>query len=244
MTSNTSKPLVAITGASSGIGAAAAKLFSENGHPLLLLARRVDRLEALNLPNTICAQVDVTDRAAVAQAVADAEKQFGPVDCFVNNAGVMLLGNVVDQDPSEWDTMISVNITGILNGINAVIKPMVARNTGTIINVSSIAGRKGFPNHVVYCGTKFAVHAITETLREEVAEHNVRLTTIAPGAVETELLSHTTDQSIIDNYENWKSAMQGIISPEDVARSIFFAYSQPQSVCIREIVLAKTQQQP
>ncbi|QQE10307.1 SDR family oxidoreductase [Planctomycetota bacterium] len=242
--SDVHKPLVVITGASSGIGAATAKLFSEKGHPLLLLARRVERLDELGLPNTICAQVDVTDRDAVNQAVKDAEQQYGPVDCFVNNAGVMLLGFLADQSPDEWDKMLSVNITGVLNGINAVLKPMVERNGGTIINVSSVAGRKTFPNHVVYCGTKFAVHAITENLREEVAEHNVRLTTIAPGAVETELLSHTTDDSIKAGYDDWKTQMEGVISADDVARSIYFAYDQPQSVCIREIVLAKTTQQP
>ncbi|QDU35283.1 putative oxidoreductase [Poriferisphaera corsica] len=238
------KPLVVITGASSGIGAATAKLFSENGHPLLLLARRVDRLDALGLPNVICAQVDVTDRDAVKEAVKDAEEQFGPVDCMVNNAGVMLLGFLADQSPDEWDKMLSVNVMGVLNGVNAVLKPMVQRQGGTIINVSSVAGRKTFPNHVVYCGTKFAVHAITENLREEIAASNVRLTTIAPGAVETELLSHTTDENIKSGYEDWKTAMDGIISAEDVARSVYFAYSQPQSVCIREIVLAKTTQQP
>ncbi|MGL4770445.1 MAG: SDR family oxidoreductase, partial [Plesiomonas shigelloides] len=129
-------------------------------------------------------------------------------------------------------------------GIHAVLKGMRERKSGTIINISSIAGRKTFPDHGVYCGTKFAVHAITEGLREEVAMDNVRCITIAPGAVETELLSHTTSDSIKEGYEAWKTEMGGVVKAEQIAEAIRFAYEQPQSLCIREIVLAATRQQP
>lgn len=237
------KPLVVITGASSGIGAATAASFSKSGHPLLLIARRVDRLEALNLPDTICAGVDITDLEGLKKAVADAEAKYGPVDCIVNNAGVMLLGDAPVQDPAEWQKMFDVNVKGVLNGINTVLKGMVERKSGTIINIGSIAGLKTFPSHTAYCGTKFAVHAITEGIREEVSDSNVRSIVIAPGAVETELLSHTTSDEIKDNYESWKEGMGGAISAEDIARTIEFAYSQPQNVCIREIVIAATRQQ-
>ncbi|EOG7702888.1 SDR family oxidoreductase [Vibrio parahaemolyticus] len=238
------KKLVVITGASSGIGEAIARRFSEEGHPLLLVARRVERLEALNLPNTLCEKVDVTDQASLITAIEKAEAQFGPADLLVNNAGVMLLGQIDTQDAAEWKRMFDVNVLGLLNGMHSVLASMKARNSGTIINISSIAGKKTFPDHAAYCGTKFAVHAISENVREEVAASNVRVTTIAPGAVETELLSHTTSQDIKDGYDAWKVDMGGVLAADDVARAVMFAYQQPQNVCIREIALAPTKQQP
>ncbi|EJG1633066.1 SDR family oxidoreductase [Vibrio parahaemolyticus] len=238
------KKLVVITGASSGIGEAIARRFSEEGHPLLLVARRVERLEALNLPNTLCEKVDVTDQASLITAIEKAEAQFGPADVLVNNAGVMLLGQIDTQDAAEWKRMFDVNVLGLLNGMHSVLASMKARNSGTMINISSIAGKKTFPDHAAYCGTKFAVHAISENVREEVAASNVRVTTIAPGAVETELLSHTTSQDIKDGYDAWKVDMGGVLAADDVARAVMFAYQQPQNVCIREIALAPTKQQP
>lgn len=238
------KPLIIVTGASSGIGEAVARLFSAQGHPLLLLARRVERLLALGLPATLCKGVDVTDREALLAAVKEAEAQYGPADAIVNNAGVMLLGDTVTQAPEQWERMLDVNVKGLLNGIHAVLGGMIERNHGTVINVGSVAGRKTFPNHVAYVGTKFAVHAISENLREEVAAHNVRVITIAPGAVETELLGHTTDEAIKSGYQDWKAGMGGVVlSADDVANAIRYAYEQPQGVCIREIVLAATRQQ-
>jgi len=238
------KQLIVITGASSGIGEAIARRLSAAGHPLLLLARRIDRLQALNLPDTLCEQVDVTDKASFEAAIAKAEETYGPTDCIVNNAGVMLLSGLDAQDPAEWKTMFDVNVIGLMNGMQAVLAPMKARQSGTIINISSVAGRKTFPNHAAYCGTKFAVHAISENVREEVADFNVRVTTIAPGAVETELLSHTTSSDIIDGYEEWKGTMGGALQADDIARSVEYAYQQPQGVCIREIVICATRQQP
>jgi NADP-dependent 3-hydroxy acid dehydrogenase YdfG len=239
-----SKPLIIITGASSGIGEATARRLSAAGHPLLLLARRVERLEGLALPNSLSRKVDITDRNALLAAVAEAEAQFGPADALINNAGVMLLGAMSEQDPAQWDQMLDVNVKGLLNGIYAVVAGMIERKHGTIINVSSVAGRKTFPNHVAYVGTKFAVHGLSENLREELAPHNVRVTTIAPGAVETELLSHTTDEAIKTGYQAWKQDMGGtVLSAEDVATAIEYAYGQPQGVCIREIVMAATRQQ-
>ncbi|MFK4820358.1 SDR family oxidoreductase [Ochrobactrum quorumnocens] len=237
-------PLVIITGASSGIGLATARIFSDRGHPLLLLARRLDAMEKLKLPNTLCKSVDVTDRQALLAAVQEAEEKFGPADVIVNNAGVMLLGDVTKQNPEEWDRMLEVNVKGLLNGIHAVSSGMAARKHGTIINISSVAGRKTFANHVAYTATKFAVHGLSENLREELSAHDVRVVTIAPGAVETELLSHTNDAGIKAGYEAWKKDMGApVLSADDVARAIVYAYDQPQGVCIREIVLAATRQQ-
>jgi NADP-dependent 3-hydroxy acid dehydrogenase YdfG len=239
----THKPLVVITGASSGIGLATAKLLSRRGHALLLLARRLEPMQQLQLPNSLALSVDVSDRAAVLAAVAQAEQRFGPVDAIINNAGVMLLGNIATQDPGEWDRMLDINVRGLLNGIHAVAAGMVERKQGTIINVSSVAGRKTFPNHVAYVGTKFAVSGLSENLREELSPSNVRVITIEPGAVETELLSHTSDEAIKAGYNDWKQDMGGVLTAENIADAIDFAYGQPQSVCIREIVVCATRQQ-
>ncbi len=239
-----SKPLAVVSGASSGIGAEIAKALSASGFSLLLLARRIKKIQALNLPDTLCTEVDVTDSQGYTEAIHQAEKQFGPVECLVNNAGVMLLGDVTEQNPSEWRNMFEVNVLALLTGMQAVLFKMKQRHTGTIVNISSVAGRKTYPHHAAYSGTKFAVHAISESVREEVADSNVRVITIAPGAVETELLSHTTSDEIKNSYEDWKTAMGGVIHPDDIARAVVFAVSQPQNVCVREIVIAATRQQP
>ena len=190
--------------------------------------------------------MDIRDRQAFAAAVRDAEAQFGPADALVNNAGVMLLGQMHEQDPEQWERMLDINVKGLLNGIHLLVGGMIERRHGTLINVSSVAGRKTFPNHVAYVGTKFAVHGISENLREELSPHDVRVVSIAPGAVETELLGHTTDESIKQGYEAWKREDMGgqVLKPEDVAAAVIYAYQQPQYVCIREIVLAATRQQP
>ncbi|WP_271271099.1 SDR family oxidoreductase [Aliamphritea hakodatensis] len=236
--------LVVITGASSGIGAAMAKHFSAAGHPLLLVARRIEKLEALELPNALCRQVDMTDAAAFRAAVKEAEALHGPVDCLVNNAGLMLLGQIDTQDPQEWQRMYDINVLALLNSMQAVLGDMKARNGGTIINISSIAGKKSFQNHAAYVGTKFAVSAMSENIREEVADSNVRIMSICPGAVETELLGHTTSQAIIDGYEDWKQAMGGVLVADDIARTATFMYAQPQGVNIRDVVITATRQQP
>lgn len=237
------KGLIIVTGASSGIGLAVAKKFSGLGHPLLLLARRVEKMEALNLPHVAIKKLDVTDREQFKAAVQEAEKEFGPTEAIINNAGVMLLGEVVKQDPNEWDRMFDTNVKGLLNGVHAVVEGMIKRRHGSIINISSIAGKKSFPKHVAYVGTKFAVHGLTENLREELSPHNIRVTTIAPGAVATELLGHTTDKSIIEDYRRWgEESQMKLLEAEDVANAIAYAFNQPEYVNIREIVLASTRQ--
>ena len=160
------KELIIITGASSGIGLATAKAFQEKGYPLLLLARRLEKFKALEGKNVLCKKVDVTDMSGFNQAVQEAEEVFGSTGCLVNNAGIMLLGAVQEQDPSEWKQMFDVNVMGLLNGMQIVLPGMIKRKKGTIINISSVAGRFTFPNHAVYCGTKYAVHAITENVRK------------------------------------------------------------------------------
>ena len=154
----------------------------------------------------------------------------------------MLLGNMEKQPTDEWRRMIDVNVHGVLNGISAVLSSMKERREGLIINVSSVAGRKTFDNHTVYCGTKFMVHALSEGLRAEVANSGVRVAIVAPGVVEAELLSHTTNEDIIDGYREFKKGMGQALMPEDVANAIVYTAQQPSHVCIREIVLAPTGQ--
>lgn len=237
------KKLVVITGASSGFGKLMAQKFSKEGHPTLLLARRIDKIKEMNLTNSIAKQVDVTNYQDFQNAIKEAEKEYGAVDLLINNAGTMLLGDITNQSPQEWQTMINVNVMGVMNGMQIVLEQMRKRKTGTIINISSIAGRKTFPNHAAYCATKYGVHALSETVRQEVSQDNVRVMVIAPGAAETELLSHTSSQEIIDGYNEWKETMGGkSMDPEEVATSALFMYQRPQEVTIRELLIAPTKQ--
>lgn len=236
------KKLVVITGASSGIGAQFAKSFSEIGHPLLLISRRIELMKALNLPHSICKSVDVTDYKGMKAAISEAEQQYGKTDLLINCAGLMLLGDSAKQSYEEWEKMIDVNIKGILTGTHIVLPDMIKRNEGTIINISSIAGKKTFDNHSVYCGSKFAVHAISESMRKEVSGSNVRIVVIAPGVVETPLLGHTTNETIKENYIEWKKTIEGGVDPVKIAECAQFIYGMPQDVCIREITIAKTKQ--
>ena len=237
------KPLVVVTGASSGIGEATARAFSAAGHPLLLLARRLERMEALGLPDAMCRAVDVRDRAGIAGAVAEAEAAYGPVDCLFNNAGVARLADVVEQDPAEWDESIDVNAKGVMNALHAVMKGMKARRRGTIFMMSSIAGRKVYPDHTVYCGTKFFVHAVAESIRGQLAPHDVRVVVLSPGIIETEVLDHVTDPNTLRAYRENKVRIGGGIDARHVADMTLFAYAMPQNVLIQEMVVTPTRQE-
>lgn len=239
------KPLVVITGASSGFGAEIAKLFNAAGNPLLLLGRRVEKIKALSLDftNIMVEKADVTNYDEFQVAINKAVEKFGPVDLLVNNAGGMLLGNVRYQDPKEWQTMLDTNVMGVLNGTQIVLNSMIERHSGTIINMSSLAGKKTFVNHAAYVASKFGVHGLSETIREEVSGQNVRISLVAPGAAETELLTHVTDQSALTDYQSWKESMGGItLDPKHVAETVKFIYDMPQEVNIREIDIAATKQ--
>ncbi len=238
-----SKKLIVITGASSGFGKALALEFNKAGYPLLLLARRVELLKELNLDNTMCEAVDVTDKNAFEAAVRKAEAVYGKTDLMVNNAGIMLLGDMATQDSQEWKQMFDVNLLGLMNGMQIVMNDMKERQCGTIVNLSSIAGVKAFPNHAAYCATKYGVVGLSEVTRGELAPYNVRVMRVCPGAVNTELLSHTTSQDIKDGYGEWVKALGlGNIKAEDVAKTIKFAYELPQCVNLREIQIAETKQ--
>lgn len=237
------KPLVVITGASSGIGEAAAKAFSRAGHPLLLLARRLDRMEALGLPDTLCRKVDVRDRETIAAAISEAEEQYGPTDCLFNNAGIARLADIGTQRPEEWDESIDINAKGVMNALHPVMAGMKERRHGTIVMMSSIAGRKVYPDHTVYCGTKFFVHAVSESIRGYLAPHDVRVIVISPGIIDTEVLDHVTDPTTLKNYKDNKVRIGGGIPADHVADMILFAYQMPQNVLIQEMVVTPTRQE-
>jgi len=238
----TDRPLVVITGASSGIGAAAARAFSAAGHPLLLLARRRDPMLALGLPRCHAVAADVTDTAAVAAAMRAAEAEFGPTDLLVNNAGMMALAPVVDQDPADIQRMFDLNCVAPMKLAQLVLPAMRARRGGTIMNVGSIAGATLYGDHTVYCGTKFAVHAMTEGLRRENAAAGVRVLLVSPGMVDTDLLSSTGEGEVLDGYLSYKRSIGGGLVPEDIAAAMVGAYQLPQHLSHRQVVVAPTAQ--
>jgi NADP-dependent 3-hydroxy acid dehydrogenase YdfG len=236
------KSLVVITGASSGIGAAAARTFSQAGHPLLLIARRLDRMENLKLPNSLAKPVDVLDLAEFDKAVAEAEALYGPTDLLINNAGYMNLEHSAQQSPDEWKKQFEINCVGLLNCTSVIFPEMIKRKTGTIINVGSTAGRNIYDNHTAYNGTKHAVHAMSEGLRREGSPHNVRVIVVAPGMVDSELTSGTSNQQILADRESYRQSIDGALSSDDIARAMLFAYQQPQNLCIWELALSPTKQ--
>ncbi|ASP28535.1 oxidoreductase [Spiroplasma corruscae] len=235
--------LIVITGASSGIGKQLAIDFNERGYKLLLLARRVDLLVNLNLENAICKQLDVTDYENFKLQVDEAEKYFNlKVDLLINNAGIMPLDKIYNLDLKTQHDMIDINIKGVLNGMNIVINDMKERKTGTIINISSVAGRWTGENRAVYNGTKFAVHAISEQSRRELAPFNVRLLTIAPAIVDTNLLDNTSNKEVLNDYLKVKEKINNGLTPKQVSSIIIYAYELPQEISLKEIVLSSTKQ--
>lgn len=248
--SNASDKVVVVTGASSGIGHATAIEMGRRNAKVACLARRGDRLADLSKEikdaggRAIALECDVTNRAAVADAIETTVDTFGPVDVLVNNAGVMPLSFMDACDVDGWDRMIDVNIKGVLYGIAAVLPSMIERESGHIINVSSVAGRRVMPSASVYCATKHAVHALSEGLRSEVATKNIRVTVIAPGFVKTELQNSVTDERILKRWEE-RSAESGIepLTSEDIAASIAQAVETPAHVSINEVLIRPTRQE-
>lgn len=246
MMSNIQDKVVIITGASSGIGEATAKELASKGAKLVLAARREDRLKKLqeeiqnNGGQAVYKVTDVTSYEQMEELAEDALKEFGKIDVLINNAGLMPLSPLYQKKIKEWDTMIDVNIKGVLYGIAAVLPSMRERKEGHIINLSSIAGHLIGPAGSVYSGTKFAVRAITEGLRKEEFGNNIRTTIISPGAVATELPETISDLEL-------KSAIdeiyKGAISAESIARAIAFAIEQPSDVAINEMIIRPTNQE-
>lgn len=247
MENNIKGKVVIITGASSGMGEAAAKHLSAQGAIIVLGARRADRIEKLakDIQKTgekaLAVTVDVTQRGQVKGLVDAVAEQFGRVDVIINNAGIMPLSPIDRLNFEEWNSMIDVNIKGVLNGIAAVLPYMKAQKSGQIINTSSVAGHKIFNGSAVYSATKFAVRALTEGLRMEVKPYNIRTTIVCPGAVKTELLEHITESDIQQANKDYVGEVG--ISPDSFARVVAFAISQPEDVDINEVIFRPTVQE-
>lgn len=232
---------ILITGASSGIGEASARMLARQGHNLVLGARRTDRLKTL--ADEIRAdggtaeyqRLDVTSLESVQSFAEFARTKFGSVDVIVNNAGVMPLSPLAALKIDEWNRMIDVNIKGVLHGIAAVLPIMQAQDSGQVINVSSIGGLNVSPTAAVYCATKFAVRAISDGLRQE--SEKIRVTVVCPGVVESELAESISDESARTAMKAFRSVA---IAPEAIARAIAYAIEQPADVDVSELIVRPT----
>lgn len=236
--------VVIIMGASSGIGEATTIRLAQDGAKLVIAARREERLKALveSLPNADIsyAVADVTNKDEV-QAVIDLTiEKHGRVDVLYNNAGIMPTAPLSEVHFEEWRQMLDINIMGVLNGIAAVLPIMKKQQSGQIVTTDSVAGHVVFQGGAVYCGTKFAVRAIMEGLRQEERENNIRSTLISPGTVDTEL--HTTIND--PERRNWVENLQQTIGlkSSDVAEAVAYAISTPETVAVSEIIIRPTKQ--
>ncbi|MEG3130811.1 SDR family oxidoreductase [Pantoea cypripedii] len=247
MTDNIKDKVIVITGASSGMGEAAARHLADKGARIVLAARRSDRIDALAKDisakggKAIAVATDVTRADDVQKLVDTAISMWGRIDVLINNAGVMPLSSLDQAKVSEWDMMIDVNLRGVLHGIAAALPIMKAQQSGHIINTASVAGHLVFPTSAVYSATKFAVRAVTEGLRKEASAYNVRATIISPGAVSTELLDHISDKDVQAANQDYVGKVG--IPPDSYARMVAFAISQPEDVGVNEIIFRPTAQE-
>jgi len=237
--------VIVITGASSGLGEAAARRLSREGAKLVLGARRLERLQALakelSLGPEAAVQTDVTHHEQVRNLVDRAVKAHGRIDVIINNAGLMPHSLLERAKLDDWNRMIDVNIKGVLYGIAAVLPHMKAQQSGHIINVSSVAGHLVRPGSAVYAATKHAVRVITEGLRQEVKPYNIRSTIISPGAVETELPDSITEPDVAASVRELYERVA--ISADSFASMVAFAIGQPEDVDINEILFRPTRQE-
>src|SRR5215469_6125267 len=246
MSSNIAGKVVVITGASSGLGEAAARLLSAQGAILALGARRVDRLKSLadelvqGGGKALAMATDVTHCDQVKRFVDATVEAFGRIDVMINNAGIMPRAPLERLMIEDWDRTIDINIKGVLYGIAAALPHMKEQKSGHIIDVSSVAGHKVGPGFVVYAATKHAVRVISEGLRQEVKPYNIRTTTISPGAVATELPDSITEKDVAQNFASVRDWM---IPASSFASMVLFAMSQPENVDVNEILFRPTVQE-
>ena len=246
MSNNIDGKIVVITGASSGLGEATARLLSAQGATVVLGARRLDRLQSLadelkgNGSKAIAVTTDVTEYNQVKRLIDTAVQTYGRIDVIINNAGLMPRAPLERLKIDEWNQTIDVNIKGVLYGIAAALPYMQAQKAGHIINVSSVAGHKVGPDNVVYAASKHAVRVISEGLRQEVKPYNIRTTVISPGAVATELPNAISDGDIAETINKFYE--EYAIPAASFARTVAFAMSQPEDVDINEILFRPTRQ--
>ncbi|MEM1055684.1 MAG: SDR family oxidoreductase [Bacteroidota bacterium] len=236
---------IIITGASSGIGDATARLLAKEGARVVLAARREDRLASLKDDieaaggTALVVETDVTDRAQCEALIAQTVDAFGRVDVLINNAGVMPLSMVKNARMDEWQQMVDVNINGVLYCTGAALPHFTSQKSGHIVNVSSVAGRRLFLGGAVYCATKFAVTAFSEGLRMELGpEFGIRVSCIEPGAVATELGHAIKDQDFIEASEFDATPLES----EDIAEAIRYALTAPPRATVNELMVMPTNQ--
>jgi clavulanate-9-aldehyde reducatase len=235
-----------VTGASSGIGEATAEELAAAGASVVIGARRTDRLAALAERLTakgtkvLSVELDVTDQDACKAAVQAAVDQFGQLDVLVNNAGVMLLGSIVGADTTEWTRMINTNVLGLMYMTDAALPHLLA-SKGSVIQMSSVAGRVARLGSGVYNASKWAVGAFSESLRQEVTDKGVRVVLIEPGMVDTELRDHITDQNAKAAIAERASRTRQL-QAADIAKAVLYAVTQPDYVAVNEILIRPTDQ--
>jgi NADP-dependent 3-hydroxy acid dehydrogenase YdfG len=247
-----SKPLsgrvALVTGASSGIGDATARALAAAGADVVVTARRADRLDALVRDlekqgvKAHAIEADLLKDSDNKRIVTETEETFGRLDILVNNAGVMLLSPVADANPDDWRRMLELNVLAMMISSQAALPGMRKRGSGDIINISSTAGRVASPSGAGYSATKFAVVALSESLRKEVQKDKVRVCVIEPGLVATELREHIPDPATKKALNQWAESLRQL-QPEDVANAVVYVASQPPHVNVNEILMRPTDQE-
>ena len=240
------KPTAFITGATSGIGKATAEIFAKNNIRLILCGRRADRLENLQqelgkLADVTTLQFDVSKRDEVENAIKSLPENFKRIDILINNAGnAHGMSSIQDGDIDDWDAMLDINVKGLLYVSKAIFPQMVARNNGFIVNIGSIAGKEVYPNGNVYCASKHAVNALNKAMRVDLNKHNIRVSAIHPGAVETEF----SEVRFKGDLEKANSVYTGYkaLQAEDIADIIHFVVTRPYHVNIEDLVVYSTAQ--
>jgi NADP-dependent 3-hydroxy acid dehydrogenase YdfG len=238
--------VVAITGATSGIGEATALAAAQAGAAVALAGRRAERLADLERRieeaggRAVAIPTDVADEEQAREFIAIAHERLGRLDVLVNNAGVMLLGPVEGADVSEWRRMIEVNCLGLLYCTHAALPLMREGGGGHIVNVSSVAGRKSGAGAAVYNMTKFGVTGFSEALRQEALHANIRVTVVEPGFVETELQEQNANPQILDAIERDRERIGKVLQSEDIANAILYAVQQPDHVNLSEVLVVPT----
>ncbi|MDT8418392.1 MAG: SDR family NAD(P)-dependent oxidoreductase [Lutibacter sp.] len=235
-----------ITGATSGIGKATAKLFAQNNLRLILCGRRGDRLAELKeelgkLTEVTTLQFDVSNREEVFKAIASLPNEFKKIDILINNAGnAHGLSSIQEGNMDDWDEMIDINVKGLLYVSKAILPQMVERNDGFVVNIGSIAGKEVYPNGNVYCASKYAVNALNKAMRIDLNKHNIRVSAIHPGAVETEF----SEVRFKGDKEKAKNVYKGFnaLQPEDIADIIYFVVTRPFHVNIEDMIVYPTAQ--
>ncbi|TMK99837.1 MAG: SDR family NAD(P)-dependent oxidoreductase [Actinobacteria bacterium] len=241
MSIDLSGKVVAVTGASSGIGEATALACAQAGAAVAVAARRTDRIEALAARiasdggRALAVQTDVGEEAQAQAFVQRTASELGRLDVLVNNAGVMLLGPIVGADTEEWRRMIAVNLFGALYCTHAALPLMIEQQGGDIVNVSSVAGRFARLGSGVYNLTKFGLGAFSESLRQELVPHGIRVTLIEPGAVATELAGHNRPEVLQQIAKRFEGVTR--LTAEDIANAVLYAVGQPAHVSINEVLV-------